>query len=312
MSLSKSVARKLPGGRAIWKERNDAQERADRLSNELEAERRTTAALQKEIEELKNPPKPFKTVSLMGREMKIFGRRGDSYFDNLDEAHTNDFLAFAASRLDRNNAVAFDVGSNIGLIASTLSGACREVHSFEPSPTTQPFLMQTLAANNASNVTVNQVAVAAEKGELRFFDDYNSTSASHVITGDTLGRISEVVVPVTTIDAYAGEKKIDRLDFMKIDIEGFEIDALRGGENTIKKFKPSVLVEFNSFTMIGFRNVNPRELLDYLRGLFPHLYKWEGGQPVELKTDGDALGFIHNNLVHHGCVDDLLGTYSPV
>lgn len=305
MPSLKKIARQIPGVRSAYK-------KVDRLTAEVSELRLENAKLIDQVNELKNPPPPFKTVSLMGNAMKIYGRHGDSYFEGLNEAHTNDFFAFAASKLSAANSVSFDVGANIGLIASTLSAVCKAVHSFEPSPSTIPFLQQTLDANNASNVVINNAALGAAKGELRFFDDQNSTSASHIITDDTLGRASEVVVPVTTIDAYVGEKNIEQLDFIKIDIEGYEIDALRGGESTIKKLKPIVLVEFNSFTMIGFRNVNPREFLDYLRRLFPYLYTWENGRPVAIKSDNDALGFIHNNLVLHGCVDDLLGSFTPL
>lgn len=73
-----------------------------------------------------------------------------------------------------------------------------------------------------------------------------------------------------------------------------------------------VLVEFNSFTMLGFRDISPRDFLRYLLALFPFVYRWNGNRAAHIESDGAALGFLHDHLVSAGCVDDLLGSFSPL
>lgn len=318
MNLIKSLALKVPQIRDIWHQREQAMSDRDHLRTQLDMTVASNEDLKVDFERLKDEITSLratiegvKTVQFCGRKIAIYGQPGDAYFDALNDHHTNAFFEFAASVVPQD-AVCLDIGANIGLTAAALAAQARQVHSFEPSPSVYSFLERTLAANNANNVVKNRLAVGRDKGELRFFDDANSASASHLISDQTLARDAEVRVPVTTIDAYAKENDLARIDFIKIDIEGFEIDALKGGESTIRSLKPTALVEFNSFTMIGFRNVNPRDFLDYFRGLFPYVYKWSGSQPVLVGSDSEALTFLHDHLTGAGAVDDLMGRFTPL
>lgn len=314
MGIIKSLALQVPQIRDIWKQRGQAQAERRELEVRLQDAVALNAQLQVELEHLReagNAMKSAKLVDFCGRQLVIHGRAGDAYFDAIGDHRTNDFFKFAVSTL-KPDAVCLDIGANIGLTASALACNVGEVHSFEPSPPTFLYLLQTLSANRATNVKARQVAVGKEPGELSFFDDANSASASHLVIGDTLGRETNIKVPVTTIDAYARDEGLERIDFIKIDIEGFEIDALHGGERTIREARPLTFVEFNSFTMIGFRNINPREFLDYFRDLFPFVYKWSGTAPIQIASDSDALTFLHDHLVGAGAVDDLLGSFSPL
>ena len=58
---------------------------------------------------------------------------------------------------------------------------------------------------------------------------------------------------------------LDRVDFIKIDVEGFEQDVLQGMPVTVNRFAPFIFIEFNSFALTQFRNVSPRSVLEYLR-----------------------------------------------
>lgn len=68
-----------------------------------------------------------------------------------------------------------------------------------------------------------------------------------------------------------------------------------------------IYLEFNSWTLIAFQNINPREFLEYLTSNFEFIYHiLSDGTLNRLKDDASLLGFLHENLVNHGCVDDLL------
>lgn len=237
---------------------------------------------------------------------------GDPYFEDLEQhVANNDFFLAAAQKIPAG-AVTFDIGANIGLTAVLAAQRAQKVYAFEPGPATFKNLKRTIEANKLDGIVeaVN-VALGAAEGQLSFFNDATSGSASHLITDATLARESATTVPVTTVDAFCTQHGIDRLDFMKIDIEGFEIDALAGARQTIERFRPAALIEFNAFTMIGFRNINPRELLSLVRSVFPFVYRWKEA-PLQIKDDADALGFVHDNLVSAGCVDDLYASFEAL
>ena len=253
-----------------------------------------------------------RVVRFGDRDLVLSGFPEDAYFNTVDpNDHTHQLFVHALRSL-RPGAITCDVGANIGVTAAMAAQHASRVYCFEPSPRTFQALKQTIQNNNLQDrIEIANLALGDREGTLPFFDDPSSGSASHMITDATLGRVSTVQVRVTTLDNFVIERSIDRLDLIKIDIEGFEIDALRGALETIRSFRTSALIEFNAFTMIGFRNINPREMLDFIRLTFPYVYRWTG-KPQQIINDNEALGFIHDNLVSVGCVDDLYGTFDPV
>lgn len=151
-----------------------------------------------------------------------------------------------------------------------------------------------------------QLALAAAEGVLPLFDNPESASASHLaVNRDTL--VSQGPgVQVSTVDIIVDELRLDRLDLIKIDVEGFEPDVIEGAMNTIRRLKPKVFLEFNSFTLIAFRNVNPRTLLEHLLNVFSRVSWLSDGQRIDIKGVDGTIGFLHSNLIKHGCVNDLL------
>jgi len=236
-----------------------------------------------------------------GESFALVGREGDSYFEN---AAPDQPFSYAIGKLTPGSVV-FDVGANIGMTAVISARKAEKVYAFEPDPTVFGLLEKTVAANGGAVETLN-TALGDQEGQLSFFSNSTSASASHLVTAATLGqREATSRVPVTTVDAFVKHSRVERLDLIKIDVEGFEIDVLRGASESIQRFKPAALVEFNAFTMVGFRDVNPRDLLRLLRETFPNVYRFKAGAPVAIGGDDDALAFIHDNLVSAGCVDDL-------
>lgn len=245
------------------------------------------------------------------KKFVLFGTRNDPYFENVVLGDPADpFFSLALARLARD-ATVFDIGANIGATVIAAAQAAGRVFAFEPQASTFSCLKKTVEANRLSNVSIFDLALGANEGEAIFFTNLNSGSASHLVTSDTLDRRSETKVRMTTLDRFVAEHEIARIDLIKIDVEGFEIDVLEGAKRTLETLKPAVIVEFNAFTMIGFRDMNPRRMLEFLRDTFPYLYRWQS-KPVRISDDGSALSFIHDNLVSAGCVDDLYGAFSEL
>jgi FkbM family methyltransferase len=207
-----------------------------------------------------------------------------------------------------------DIGANIGVTAVILAETSdlEQLYAFEPAEETFQFLQETIAANQLTHCQTFCLALGDHEGDAEFYASPLSSSVSHLgQKGVSLGG-SNAKVQMKTLDRIVAELGIKRVDLIKIDVEGFELDVLAGASDTLARFHPAVFLEFNSFTLIAYGNHNPRWVLEQLKRTFPHVYRFTNGIPVEI-TDGDSvLGFIHENLTAHGCVDDLLCSFAPI
>ncbi len=253
------------------------------------------------------------TRSYDDRTIHICGRTGDPYYDSIAGDHTNDEFDRLLSKTLQPGSVVLDVGANVGFMAAIAASHGATVYSFEPSPSVYPCLVETTKANLPNKINPVQMAVGSEIGSIGFFDYAFSASVSHVESRGTLSdNPSNMSVPMTTLDVFVKEKGIYRVDLIKIDVEGFELDVLKGALETISEMKPAAFVEFNSFTMIAFRDINPRVLLGLLLETFPYVYSL-GGEGIKLvRNETEQRVFLHGNLVLHGCVDDLYCSFKPL
>lgn len=142
-------------------------------------------------------------------------------------------------RLARD-AVVLDVGANIGVMARLFAQRVPEgkVYAFEPSPETFRLLTKNCAAY--PNIVCVRQAIGATTGEAAF-DEGVMPTLRHLVPAHEQGGTT---VPVTRLDDWVTQAKLTRLDFIKIDIEGFEEELFDGAEQSLAKFLPVILVEY--------------------------------------------------------------------
>lgn len=253
------------------------------------------------------------TVQLLGVEITLWGHLDDGYFTAIDSHFGREtFLAeILRSQLDPG-AVIMDVGANIGatavLAARSVENA--KIVAIEPSPRAFACLEKTLAANGVAPMGLLQVCVGAADGWADFHEaaDLSASHIGQLLNGGAPTRSS---TRVRAVDSIVEEMALDRLDFIKIDVEGFEREVLAGMQRTLARFQPLVFMEFNSFTTAVYGRLSPRVLLDAVYELAESiLYKDVRGQPVRATTDSDQLAFLHSNMVDKYCVDDIAFTAS--
>src|SRR5262249_10302836 len=117
--------------------------------------------------------------------------------------------------------VFFDVGANMGyhtLLASRLVGTEGQVHAFEPAPTQFHHLKLNVQINNASNIVINNCAVADSIGEKEFFISEGWNQGIHSL-GKLPGREKSCRVSCISIDDYIERNGIKQIDVMKVDVE---------------------------------------------------------------------------------------------
>ena len=253
----------------------------------------------------------------LGISARFTGDDGDSYYQRIDDAVAElSPLVDIVRRTCPHTAAIFDIGANIGISAVLLGKAlpAATIHAIEPAPSTFASLSVNLADNHVSNVVPHQLAISDRPGNLSFHLSDNS-SANHIVSDQhavaAFANLSGTV-PAVTLDDLVAAEGLDRVDFIKLDVEGFEIDALAGMKGTLARHAPVVFMEFNSWTMIAFRNLNPRDLIAAFRAISPVVLRCErDGGFKAIGTDEEWLAFLADNIHRHGCVDDLIGCTDP-
>jgi FkbM family methyltransferase len=154
--------------------------------------------------------------------------------------------------------VAIDGGAHVGeytLLFAAAVGAGGRVHAFEPDPRLFPVLAANVARNRLIQVNLNEAALgdAEERRELVMAADATASSlagaAGTSLTGGSGGRTG---VRVRTLDAYAEEHGLTRLDAIKLDVEGAEAAALAGAERCLSGFRPGlVFAECDDHANVG-------------------------------------------------------------
>lgn len=150
-------------------------------------------------------------------------------------------------RVGDNDYIVFDVGTNFGYLSLVWANSvCKngKVHSFEPHPSLFKSYKKSIVSNKLQNViSPINAAVGNEKGEIEI--NILSTTAN-VLSFNKKEKELKTKVTLLTLDNYIDENKITNCDLIKIDVDGIELDILKGSEKLIKKFKPIIIVETNN------------------------------------------------------------------
>lgn len=155
-----------------------------------------------------------------------------------------------------------DVGANIGetaMMFARLTGESGHVYAFEPFPSTFQHLQRHLLRNGQKNITAVQLGLADKPGTLKLENNPNNTAGNRVSAAGS-------EVQVSTIDAFITEKKCSRIDFMKIDVEGFELHVLRGADQMLRRDKPVLFVEAVD-EFLQLQNSSTHALIRFLEDL---------------------------------------------
>lgn len=145
--------------------------------------------------------------------------------------------------------VFFDVGANFGyysMLASAASRGRARVYAFEPLASNCALIERNKSLNGFERVEVFKTALSDQEGETGFFVPPASCSGvGHIIGGEGGPSDGHVeTVQTTTLDNFVARHGLDRLDFLKIDVEGAETRVLRGGREALSRFRPTIMIEF--------------------------------------------------------------------
>jgi FkbM family methyltransferase len=215
---------------------------------------------------------------LLGREPRLFELHNKTrlYLDPNDyvqcmmfyNRYSREILEVFRS-FARPGDTVVDVGAHIGyftLFLAELVGARGHVYSFEPDPRASSFLTKSVDSSGMDWIHVSPLALGSGRGSIKFFLAKGLGSSSAIKAVQQLDA-KETIVPTVSLDELVAEGRVvGTIRLVKIDIEGFELDAIRGMLKVLRDHRPVVLVEVNK-EMLHARGESPASLFALLTSL---------------------------------------------
>ena len=207
----------------------------------------------------------------------------------------------ALSKINFKDSIVIDVGANVGSIAIyILEKGASKIFAFEPGPLYAD-LKKNLDLNNINEkILPIKLGLSDQKQVMYWAEDQNNRGNAHLINDlNELnlskqktkfgGKDSLQKVEVSTLDNYFLKTDIlEKLDFIKIDVEGLEWKVIKGGVNLIKKFKPIVIAE-------TYRSTSDMYGYDCITPLFEFFYQL-GYESYSINAKGNIEKFIYPNF----------------
>jgi FkbM family methyltransferase len=142
-----------------------------------------------------------------------------------------------------------DIGANIGLYTGIVArkvGVSGRVHSFEPNPPTFQRLTLHVQENGLDNVHCHAIALGETEQDSVLNDFGGTDSGKSSLRGVDPGKaVAGVSVHVSALDSVVQRLALEKIDVVKIDVEGFEPEVLLGARATIASRKPLICLEWS-------------------------------------------------------------------
>ena len=160
------------------------------------------------------------------------------------------WMKFLLRKFIYNDSIILDIGGHSGQYAKLFARLAPQgkVYSFEPGSYPRSIFKLSVYFNRLHNVVVIGKGLGAEPGMLSLVTPLKDNGVfrfglAHIGTKENYTSTQVEEVPVTSIDLFAVDFELKNLDFIKIDVEGWEAQILKGGSKTIRRYCPTMLVE---------------------------------------------------------------------
>jgi len=180
----------------------------------------------------------------------------------IEGDYEKDFFRIADALL-QDGGEFLDVGANHGLLSFGLARKLDQrvrFHLFEPNPKLVEAIQKSRKLYPSMRAEINPLAIYDEDGTISFEVENEQTGASHIT--------KDGGIPIRSIrlDTYLADKGVNRVDLLKLDIEGYELTALRGAELALKNRRIKAIY-FEYFEKFLVRVAPPSKLIEFLDSL---------------------------------------------
>lgn len=173
------------------------------------------------------------------------------------------------SGLNLSGMTVYDIGAFQGLLTLFFASRAKTVVCFEPNSANRKRLIENLKLNRVNNVEVRQVGVGSRRETRKMVGSPlmpGGASVEDSRVGQLLRARAKMIVEdvsIVALDEEIPQAGLPLPDFIKIDIEGWEIEALRGARNTLVVYKPTLFLEMHGATIQDKRR-KVAEIVDFL------------------------------------------------
>lgn len=228
------------------------------------------------------------------------------YLDSKDSLNLSSGQIFEPEEVElvkkqiNQGDIVVDIGANIGyytLLFAQLVGETGRVIAFEPDPDNFALLHKNITLNQYHNVTLVQKAASIENSQTQLFL-CDENKGMHRLY-DSVCCQDSIEVETVCLDDYL-PTLVDKVDFVKIDIEGAEYNALQGMQNILRQHQPKLLTEFSPAALFEY-GIKPKTYVDFLTSLGFDLY--QVGHTLsaidlpQLETDLEIVNRIMQDLL---------------
>lgn len=220
----------------------------------------------------------------------------DDYLENIKNGFEPHMVKLFRA-LATDSEVILDVGANIGCTALLFGSLSKKVYAFEPSPSTFSFLEKNIARSGLKNIIPQNIGLGEEKTETSLTFAPSNRSGSFVSNQiqASVGHITEEIA-IHQLDEVAQSINSGKIDFIKIDVEGFEGHVLRGAKQTLSIYKPIVVLELNHWCLNAFQRTSIPDFFDFLRSIFPILLAVDGSNYMNLRDESDSYIVMYHHI----------------
>jgi FkbM family methyltransferase len=159
-----------------------------------------------------------------------------------------------------------DVGADIGyytLLFAKRVGKEGRVIAFEPIPAAREKLEHNVRLNGYTNVTICDFALFSSNGQAILEGPFQ---LSRINPAKTTGEKKDIHIQTRVFDECVSKLKVQRIDLVKIDVEGAEVDVLHGMRHSLRKYHPALLIEVHP-NALGCFNHSPEDLVKFLAAM---------------------------------------------
>lgn len=173
--------------------------------------------------------------------------------------------------ISKDKSVIFDIGANIGYTALNMakSNSTQTIYAFEPDSFNFDCLVNNINLNSNSKIHPFQLGFGEKVGKEKLIITTNSNLGENKINANATSNYSWITI--STIDHFCSEENINKIDLIKIDVEGYEYNVLKGGESSIEKWRPTLFIELIDANL-KLQDSSAKQLVSFLEKYYEHIY----------------------------------------
>jgi len=222
----------------------------------------------------------------------------DAYLDSVGRVFEPQMVKLFCSLIQPRHVVV-DVGANIGLTTILFSQLAAKVISFEASPSTFRYLQRNVRRSGSHNVTLVNLGLGNKnvRSEITFAPNNRAGGFVSDQTKASEGHITEMIDIRKMDDLFVEFDVAEKLDFIKLDVEGYEKFVIEGAHKLITCNRPVVVLELNHWCLNAFQRITVPDFFDFLRSQFPMVLAVHEDCFLDLHDESQSYTAMYRHIV---------------